>query len=34
MSRSKGLWLATSESSEASAAASAFEAMLDAWRDQ
>jgi integrase len=34
MSRSRGLWLATSESSETGEAESAFEAMLDGWRDQ
>ena len=34
MSRSRGLWLATSESSETDEAGSTFEAMLDAWRDQ
>jgi integrase/recombinase XerC len=34
MSRSRGLWLASSESSETDEAESTFEAMLDAWRDQ
>ena len=34
MSRSRGLWLATSESSQTGEAESAFEAMLDGWRDQ
>jgi site-specific recombinase XerD len=34
MSRSRGLWLATSESSQTGEAESAFEAMLEGWRDQ
>jgi len=34
MSRSRGLRLATSESSQTGEAESAFEAMLDGWRDQ
>ena len=34
MSRSGGLWLATSESSDTGEAETAFEAMLDGWRDQ
>ena len=34
MSRSRGLWLAASESPDAIAAGDVFEAMLDGWRDQ
>jgi site-specific recombinase XerD len=34
MSRSRGLWLATSESSQTGEAEVAFEAMLDGWSDQ